>query len=196
MANIDTPFGAKPVGHKLGIDWTGCVNVYYVPSTDSAPLGKYDLVSLAGSSDTLAEYPTVTRAAAAGVLLGSVVGFGLTANEAFYPTNLSLKYKPASTAMYVWVVDDPLVIYEMQEDNAGNNMDADMVGLSTDIAAVASCNTTTGLSTMELDSSDTATALGQMRILGISKRPGNALGSYCKWLCMINEHQLLTGTDV
>jgi hypothetical protein len=196
MANTDTPFGAKPIGHKLGLDWTQCVNVYYVSSSDSKAIGKYDLVSLAGSSDTLAEYPTVARAAAAGVLLGSVVGFGSTPYAAFNPSNLAYKYRPASTAMYLWVVDDPFVIYEMQEDNTANDMDADMVGLATDIATVADCNTTTGISTMELDSSDTATGAGQMRILGISKRPGNVLGTYCKWRVMINEHQLRAGTDV
>jgi hypothetical protein len=74
-------------------------------------------------------------------------------------------------------------------------MDADMVGLATDIA-VGSGNTTTGISAMELDSSDTATGAGQMRILGLVRRGTNALGSYAIWRCMINEHQLRTGTDV
>lgn len=195
MANTDAAFGFKPVGHLLGLDWTQCVNPYYFAAAESTATFKYDLVSLAGSSDTLGEYPTVAQTAAAGSVLGAVIGFSNTPYISADVTNLARKYRPASTAMYAWVVDDPFVIYEAQEDSTGNDMDADMVGLATDIA-VGSGNTTTGISAMELDSSDTATGAGQMRILGLVRRGTNALGSYAIWRCMINESQLLTATDV
>jgi hypothetical protein len=195
MANTDAAFGFKPVGHALGLDWTQCVNPYYFAAGESTATFKYDLVSLAGSSDTLGEYPTIAQTAAAGAILGVVIGFSNTPYISADVTNLARKYRPASTAMYGWVVDDPFVIYEAQEDSADNDMDADMVGLATDIA-VGSGNTTTGISAMELDSSDTATGAGQMRILGLVRRGTNALGSYAIWRCMINEHQLLTATDV
>jgi hypothetical protein len=195
MANTDAAFGFKPVGHALGLDWTQCVNPYYFAAGESTATFKYDLVSLAGSSDTLGEYPTIAQTAAAGAILGVVIGFSNTPYISADVTNLARKYRPASTAMYGWVVDDPFVIYEAQEDSADNDMDADMVGLATDIA-VGSGDTTTGISAMELDSSDTATGAGQMRILGLVRRGTNALGSYAIWRCMINEHQLRTGTDV
>jgi hypothetical protein len=195
MANTDAAFGFKPVGHALGLDWTQCVNPYYFAAGESTATFKYDLVSLAGSSDTLGEYPTIAQTAAAGAILGVVIGFSNTPYISADVTNLARKYRPASTAMYGWVVDDPFVIYEAQEDSDTNDMDADMVGLATDIA-VGSGNTTTGISAMELDSSDTATGAGQMRILGLVRRGTNALGSYAIWRCMINEHQLLTATDV
>ena len=195
MANTDAAFGFKPVGHALGLDWTQCVNPYYFAAGESTATFKYDLVSLAGSSDTLGEYPTIAQTAAAGAILGVVIGFSNTPYISADVTNLARKYRPASTAMYGWVVDDPFVIYEAQEDSDTNDMDADMVGLATDIA-VGSGNTTTGISAMELDSSDTATGAGQMRILGLVRRGTNALGSYAIWRCMINEHQLRTGTDV
>jgi hypothetical protein len=195
MANTDAAFGFKPVGHALGLDWTQCVNPYYFAAGESTATFKYDLVSLAGSSDTLGEYPTIAQTAATGAILGVVIGFSNTPYISADVTNLARKYRPASTAMYGWVVDDPFVIYEAQEDSADNDMDADMVGLATDIA-VGSGNTTTGISAMELDSSDTATGAGQMRILGLVRRGTNALGSYAIWRCMINEHQLLTATDV
>jgi hypothetical protein len=195
MANTDAAFGFKPVGHALGLDWTQCVNPYYFAAGESTATFKYDLVSLAGSSDTLGEYPTIAQTAAAGAILGVVIGFSNTPYISADVTNLARKYRPASTAMYGWVVDDPFVIYEAQEDSDTNDMDADMVGLATDIA-VGSGDTTTGISAMELDSSDTATGAGQMRILGLVRRGTNALGSYAIWRCMINEHQLLTATDV
>jgi hypothetical protein len=195
MANTDAAFGFKPVGHALGLDWTQCVNPYYFAAGESTATFKYDLVSLAGSSDTLGEYPTIAQTAAAGAILGVVIGFSNTPYISADVTNLARKYRPASTAMYGWVIDDPFVIYEAQEDSDTNDMDADMVGLATDIA-VGSGDTTTGISAMELDSSDTATGAGQMRILGLVRRGTNALGSYAIWRCMINEHQLLTATDV
>jgi len=71
-----------------------------------------------------------------------------------------------------------------------------MVGLSTDIATVGTGSTTTGKSAMELDSSDTATALGQCKILRVSNRENNALGTYCKWDVLIVEHEMLIATDV
>jgi len=104
-------------------------------------------------------------------------------------------YRPASTAMYVLVVDDPFVIFEIQEDSVGNSITAAMVGLSTDIV-VGSGNTTTGKSGMELDSSDTATGAGQCKLLNIARRENNALGDNCSWEVLIVEHEMLSATDV
>jgi hypothetical protein len=117
MANTDAAFGFKPVGHALGLDWTQCVNPYYFAAGESTATFKYDLVSLAGSSDTLGEYPTIAQTAAAGAILGVVIGFSNTPYISADVTNLARKYRPASTAMYGWVVDDPFVIYEAQEDS-------------------------------------------------------------------------------
>jgi hypothetical protein len=97
--------------------------------------------------------------------------------------------------MYCLVVDDPFVIFEIQEDSVGNSITADMVGLSTDIV-VGSGNTNTGLSGMELDSSDTATPAGQCKILRAVDREDNALGDHCKWEVTIIEHEMLSATDV
>ena len=163
MANTDKPFGFKPAGHLLGLDWTQSIKCYYVGSSDSTAMFKYDLVVPAGSAESLGIYPDVTQAAAADAkLLGSAVGFSTVPQITADPTDLERKYRLASTAAYVWVVTDPFVIYEAQEDSTGNSIDADMFSLATDIH-VGSGSTVTGISAMELDSSDTATGAGQMR---------------------------------
>ena len=97
--------------------------------------------------------------------------------------------------MYCLVVDDPFVIYEIQEDSAGNSITAAMVGMSTDIV-VGTGSTTTGKSAMELDSSDTATPAGQCKILRLVNREDNELGNYAKWEVTIIEHEMLSSTDV
>jgi len=196
MANSDTPFGFKPVKHLLGAPWNGKVSTYYVAVGNSVALFKGDAVKSAGSADATGKFPTVVQAAAGDVIRGVIVGFGDNPYVMTHPDTPNRDYLPATTAAYVFVVDDPFVIFEIQEDNATNDMDADMVGLSTDIATVGSGSTSTGKSAMELDSSDTATALGQCKILRVSNREDNALGAYCKWDVLIVEHEMLIATDV
>lgn len=195
MANTDTPFGFKPVKHLIGAPWNGKANVYYVPSTDNTALFIGDAVKSGGTADATGKYPTVTQATAAAAIRGVIVGFGDNPNTMTNPDYPMRRYRPAATAMYVFVVDDPFVIFEIQEDSDANSIGIAMVGLSTDIV-VGSGSTTTGKSGMELDSSDTATALGQCKILRLVNRDDNELGNYAKWEVTIIEHEMLSATDV
>ena len=195
MANADTPKGLVPVEYLNGSPWNGQVHIYYVPSTDGTIICKGDPVKSAGAADTLGIYATVTRGAATNTLRGVAVGFGDTPNVNLDTTNLARKYRPASTAMYVAVVDDPHVIFEMQEDSSGANLAAANVGQCADVV-IGSGNTTTGLSTCEIDSdSPSSTSSAQVRILGLVNRVDNAMGTNAKWRVLINEHELKgTGT--
>jgi hypothetical protein len=197
MANTDTPFGFKPVKHMTGAPWNGKVNVYYIPATDGTATFKGDAVKLAGAADATGKYPTIAQAAAGDAICGVVVGFADNPFVGINPDYPSRVHRPASTAMYVFVVDDPFVIFEVQEDSVGNSITAAMVGLATDIV-VGAGSTSTGKSAMELDSSDTATAGGQCRIMRLVNREDNELGDYAKWEVLIAEHQFLNtiSTDI
>jgi len=196
MANLDTPFGLKPIKHLMGAPWNGKVNTYYVPSTDGTAIFKGDAVKSAGSADATGKFPSVAQAAAGDLIRGVVVGFGDNPYTMLHPDTPNRDYRPVSTAMYVFVVDDPFVIFEIQEDSTGNNLAATEVGLSTNLV-VGSGSTATGKSAMELDSSDTATdGNGQCKILRVVDREDNALGTNCKWEVLIVEHELLVATDV
>ena len=200
MANVNRPQGAVPVGTLGASGWNGKVGAYLTIDATATHIG--DFVKLTGSSGTTevvdgqdcAGMPIVAKATASDTtLVGAVVGFSPN------PSNLNIDglFKAASTNRIAYVSDDPRTIYEMQEDSVGNNMDADMVGLSTDIIT-GTGSSTTGISGQMLDSSDTGTAGGQMRILGLSKRVDNAIGTYAKWLVMINtgEGAYNTTTDI
>ena len=195
MANLDTPFGFKPVKHLLGAPWNGKVNTYYVPATDSVAMFKGDAVKSAGSADATGKFPSVAQAAAGEAIRGVVVGFGDNPYTMIHPDSPNRDYRPASTAMYVFVVDDPFIIFEVQEDSVGAALTITEVGLSTDIT-VGSGSTATGRSAMEIDSSDTATAAGQCKILRVVDREDNALGTNCKWEVTIIEHEMLLSADV
>lgn len=189
MANIDRPGGLKPVRHLNGMPWNGKARMYYIPVGDGAATFIGDAVKSAGSADATGKYATVARAAAGGRLRGVVIGFSDQPHVAFDADNLYRAYRPASTAMYCLVVDDPDVIFEIQEDNVGADLTADEVGLNSDLTFTAG-NTSSGLSGMELDSNgSTATAEAQLRILGLVDREDNELGTYAKWEVLINEHE-------
>jgi hypothetical protein len=195
MANSDTAFGFKPVKHLNGNPWNGKINVYYIPATDAVATFRGDAVKSAGSATADGLYPTVTQAAATDAVRGVVIGFSDQPYVAINQDDLLESYRPASVARYAFVVDDPDVIFEVQEDSVGNSITADMVGLSTDIA-VGTGSTVTGLSAMELDSSDTATGAGQCKILRVVNRLDNALGDHCKWEVLLIEHEMRAATDV
>ena len=203
MANVNRPQGAVPVGTLGAGAWNGRVSAYLVPSADSTAVHIGDLVKLSGTSGAAGVtvngqdcegMATVIKATAGDItVVGAVVGFSPNQDN----LNVGGLYRAASTNRIAYVSDDPRTIYEMQEDSVGNNMDKDMVGLSTDIITGTGDNAT-ALSGQMLDSSDTATAGGQMRIMGLSKRPDNSIGEFAKWLVMINtgEGAHNTTTDI
>lgn len=195
MANSDTPSGFKPIKHLNGNPWNGKVNVYYIPATDATATFIGDAVKSAGSATSDGLYPTVAQAAAGDAIRGVVVGFSDQPYVSVNTDNLNEKYRAASVARYAFVVDDPDVIFEVQEDSDGGSIAAASVGLSCDFV-VGSGSTVTGKSGMEIDSSDVATAAGQFKLLRVSNKVGNELGNYCKWEVLFREHEMLAATDV
>ena len=172
-----------------GASWNGKANVYYLKSSYATDVFINDIVKLAGSADASGKYPSIEKSAAGDVTnVGVVIGFGLQPQVMGNPDNLNMKYRAASVEMYALVVDDPFVIFEVQEDSVGNTITADMVGLAANFVDGGG-DTTTGLSGIELDSSDTGTdTAGNPRILRAVNREDNELGTHCKWEVLLAEH--------
>lgn len=171
VGNVNAPFGFKPVGTLSGAPVNGKLLKCYIPSTDStAAFFIGDPVVFAGSADANG-VPTVTLATAgAGYpVLGVIVGFE---TDATYSTI----YRADDTARYCWVNIDPMTIYEVQCDGT---FAATMVGANA-VFASGSGSTTTGLSayTLYITTTPTAAATYQMLILGVARRPDNAIGDY------------------
>jgi hypothetical protein len=180
MANTNNPEGLKPVRYKSGAPYNGACNIYYVPASDGTALYVGDPVIIAGDADA-AGVPTCTRATAgsAGRITGVVVGVRNT-------PSLTTRYRAASTAQYVYVADDPNLLFEIQEDAVGGALAAVDVGLNADLIS-GSGSTVTGLSGFQLDTSTKATtATLQLRIEGFVRREDNAIGANAKVLVGIN----------
>lgn len=199
MANVDRPNGLTPVKTITGAPWNGQVNMYLCPAADGTAVFIGDLVKLGGSAGAagvmvngvdVEGMPTIAQAAAGDGGVGVVVGF--LPNQ----DNLMVRHRVASTNRIALVCDDPNVVYEIQEVSGGTALTVAEVGLNANVV-VGSGNATTGMSGMELNNgTEAATADLDLKILGMSPRPDNALGEHCKWLVMINTHQLANMTGI
>lgn len=170
------PSGAKPSRYLNGTDWNGQFQLYGTSTSNAVAMYKYDLVSFDSTNrslaltDPLPALPLVAAVASditTAVQRGVCVGF--LPEPEFNMTvsaSLGLMYRVGSTKRYVQVVDDPFVIYTVQEEaqsytSASNNAINKSAG--TDYVAGS---TTTGVSGMTLKSSDVQTAAARpFRIL-------------------------------
>jgi len=189
MANVDRPRGLRPVKHMNGNPYNGEINTYFVPSTDAVALFIGDPVTLAGAADASGKYPTVKQAVAGttNLIVGVIMGFGLTPEIAAITDDLAKRYRLASENMYVYVADDKDLIFEIQEVSGGTALTAAEIGNNAPIV-VGSGNTATGLSGVELNNAGETAATEQIRILRLAPGLDNALGEHAKWWVFINEH--------
>ena len=196
MANSDAASGLRPAMYQGGACYTGAANLYYIPATDTdAAVYIGGLVKLAGSADADG-VPSVTGNITTGdAVVGVAVGFD-PAEGAGADGRDSTTYRANSTERYVWVADDPNVLFEVQEDSVGAALAATDVGSVADLGSLTSGSTVTGLSSIEIDSS-TATASGDntedVLIVRLVNRPDNVIGDNAKWLVRLNNHAFVDG---
>jgi hypothetical protein len=188
MSNVDSPNGLWPRRYLNGAPWTGKASRYYIPSSDSG--GNYglgDLVKIAGSADANGVMSVTGNVSAHDAVIGVIVAVEPVTAD-------SLVYRADDTERYVFVADDPQLLFSVQEDSAGNALTADSVGSNCDLIGFHTPSTVTGYSTVELDSDTAAgTATLDVLIYGLDRTPGNAIGTNARWLVRLNNHQLVDG---
>ncbi len=184
MANADTATGLRPVRYLNGSPYNGQARKYFIPATDTTSsyfIGT--LVKPAGSADADGVMAVTGNVATGNAVLGPIVSVELITRE-------SSIYRENSTARYVYVADDPNIIFEAQ-DNAGATPVAADVGNTADLATLTGGSTISGFSTTEIDWS-TITAAGDgtedVLIMGLSRRPDNTIGDNAKWEVRLNNH--------
>lgn len=195
MANSNRPAGLVPVSYLNGAPWTGGGSVYAIPSADTNAYAIGDPVTIAGNADT-AGIPTVvlSTAGTTNVVTGAVVATGTKFGSGYFnPTNMTTTVIPATKTQvyYVMVVDDPNVIFEIQEIGTGTALTAAEVGLNTSLVAGTNNGYVSG---WLLDNAvEATTAALQLKILRLAPRLDNALGQYAKWWVLLNNHTFRTG---
>lgn len=190
MANPNTPRGLIPYAYMSGAPYNGATRVYYVPVGNATALFLGDpVVGITNSSDGNGVGSVGIATAAGGTpILGTFAGI---ANNAGAPTIALLQnqtpYLAASQAAYVYVTDDPFLLYMIQEDSVGGAMVSGAAGRNADLIA-GTGSTVSSYSGWMLDSSTLATTnTRQLRIIQALQQPDNAIGVNAKWLVKINQ---------
>ena len=189
MANKDAPFGFIPVRMIGGAYFSGGQAEYDIGSTYGTNMFTGDVVEL-HTDGTI-----VIGAVGATNLIGVFNGCFYTDSNG-KPTYS--RYWPASTTSTdakAFVITDPNVIFEAQEDSTEIGSTAThpaQVGQNANHISTHAGTTAAGRSKMELDSSHIttgATAAG-FQVIGKSTDPDNsdATSANCNWYVRINEH--------
>jgi len=181
MANVDKAFGLKPLGN---LSATGAQKQYgyEIADNQSGAIFQGDLVTIVDGY--VVKFVPATHAAALGVFNGCNYVDPTTGKPIFsnyYPGSINI----TQGIIQADVIDDPNQLFIIQADE--DIVQAD-IGKNADIVGTGG-STTTGVSTMELDSSTIAdTAALNLKIVGLYNVPGNSLGDFAVVVVKINEH--------
>jgi len=201
MANQNQPTGFAPVRYRSGAPWNGAVNFYTYLAAETVQVWIGDPVATISiaNGDGFGT-PAVKLAAAGAAVRGIVVGIGINPQGGPYinPNNLALLTRPVNAQAqnyYFAVVDDPDVLFEIQEAGVGAVLTATSInrnvnfGLGTRTASLV-------LSPTFLDNNTVNTTLTlNCKIHGAAQRPDNTpFTTFQKWLVSINNHDFSTGT--
>lgn len=197
MANKITPRGFVPLRYLSGAAWNGAANMYCVPSTDATIISVGDAVKSAAGGDANG-IPYVAKAAGTDVVRGVVVGVLPAApnEQSLVGTNmdLTLQNMPATKtkAYYVLVVDDPMVIFSLEDDGAAA-LSATACNKNA-IFVVANPTAPSQVSASTLSAASVAvTATLNLKLMGLVQEPDNAYGVNANWAVMFNLHELNRG---
>lgn len=181
MANADTPNGLVPYRHVLGgVVRVNSMGTYTIASGYTTSIFSGDLVKRSSTTNEI-NIGAASDTAFLGVFAG-VEYTDASGNRVFS------KYWPASTTateVTAHVFDDPYISFSIQHDGTGAITD---YGAMADVLATAG-DTVTGVSRMELDTSDIGTGIN-LKILGPVADPENAVGANQRVEVLINEHEL------
>jgi len=200
MANLDQPFGLRPVG-KLGSSINnGGTTKYRIADNQSGVIYKGDPVFVGDGSDAGA---VVTPAAGyiASAETGNICCVGVF-NGCYYIDPTTKKptwsnYYPGSVnitegTIDAYVYDDPNMLFEVQA--SGTLTYATVVNNNIDMLTYAAGSTVNGQSKVELAAAVTGSgATAQFVVIGISEDPENndAASANSNWVVRFNEHRYL-----
>jgi hypothetical protein len=181
MANVDKAFGLRPLGN-LSATGAQAQYGYEIADNQSGAIFQGDLVTI--FDGYLVKFAPASHTAAVGVFNGCQYIDPTTGKPTwknYYPGSVNI----TAGKIIADVIDDPSQLFLIQADE--DIVQAD-IGKNADVVGTGG-STTTGVSTMELDSSTIAnTAALNLKIVGMYDVPGNALGTNAVVVVKINEH--------
>lgn len=186
MANADKATGLTPIGTLSGADYRGYMRrvVFAVGDTVACFIG--DRVKLTGTLDATGKIPVVAQCALTDAAIGVLQS--LEPNGAD-EGSLSKIHRLASTARTGFIVVGGDILYSVQEDSVGNDIEITEGNWNAEIV-VGTGDTITGISGSEIDSTSAAqTATLAVRLHYVIDSPDNALGTNANWAVTLNDYQ-------
>ena len=197
MANNNAAFGLKPINLN-GTAWSGQGKLIYIPASQGGNIFIGDPLIPLGTTDAWG-VPAfgIASAGATNIIGGSYLGpANGPAGSGVTLLQSNTIYRPASVIGYGFICDDPDVMYSIQEDSVGGAIAVANAGYSNGNLVAGAGSTATGLSGWMLQSSTVASgnATYQVKVLGLTRGPDNAVGNYARWNVMLNLSALQQGT--
>ncbi len=218
MANANKINGASPIGYLNGAPWTGQARMYAIPTADTtASYAIGDIVSAQSGSDANGiQYVIKVPAANASnfIALGIVVGISVAdASVSLQATALDLTQTyilsgTRTAVRYVYVADDPNLLFEMSGGTTATNLTLAKAGYNAGIASwYSAADQTLAISQNSylspsspysnlIISSATVNTTNTLpiRLLGLAQKADNGVGAYSRLLCRFNNHEFSNGT--
>lgn len=206
MPNVNAPSGLAPVCYRSGSPWNGQCRLYCVAAanTNAFYIGdpvKMDATNYADSNGI----PCVTLGTAGATARGVIVAIGTAVPSSYQPgsyinpNDLSKISRPAGAQAvdyYVGVVDDPDVIFEIQEDTTSTPGQAAQMTKNANFIA-GSPATGVQVSAFQLNSNtyNTTSTLNLKVMQAVQRQDNTPYTAYQKLLVTINNHDFSVGTD-
>jgi len=183
MANVNKPFGLRPLGN---LSATGGQKQYgyEIADNQAGAIFQGDLVTL--KDGYIIKFAPATHTAAVGVFNGCFYVDPTTKKPTwknYYPGSINI----TEGKIVADVIDDPNQLFIIQGDEDAIQAD---FGKNADVTASTTGSTDTGLSYMTLDSSTIATTAAlNLKLIGKWDVPSNELATnYTIVVVKINEH--------
>jgi hypothetical protein len=214
MANANKLNGFTPVAHLTSADYDGRGRVYAIPAANTNQIAIGDPVKLIAGADAAFGLPCIDIGASGATLVGVCIGLQKPPPQGTLrggagpwvdATQLNqILVRPAAaqtTNWYALIVDDPNVIFEVQDQTstgAGVPIGTTTVTQNANFGRLAAGAVAPGfLSPSYIDNLGTGVppnaATSNFRLLGLKQSIDNAPGAFQKWWCYINNHAYKAG---
>ena len=187
MANVDSPFGLRPIGNVVG-GTTFQSTEYEIKDNQSNSIFQGDIVEIDTSNAGFVDIQAaVSNEDGIGVFNGCLIESDPSTGKPKF-SNFYSQTNITQGKIKAFVFDNPYQRFLIQGDSATAAAAAD-IGKVADTVATHSGSTITGISGLELDVSDLETTDGQLKALGFTGDPqNNELAIHANYVVQFNEH--------
>jgi len=202
MANQNAPAGLAPAMYRNGNVWNGMVRLYAIAAADTNAIYPGDPVKVTGVGDanglqivTLATAGATCRGVV--VALATALPYGYQGGPLINFNDLTKTFRPSGAnaqVYYAAVVDDPDVLFEIQEAFTASPIQAANMAKNANFVYAAPA-TGVAFSGVTLDPTTVAvTATLNLKIIQAVQRPDNTpYTTYQRFLVEINNHDFSGG---